>query len=312
VNTNVTKPGFGVVIPTRNRPVNIHRLVLSLEHSTLQPTICVIIDSSDFSYDISSRNFQIIFVTPGVRGQVQQRNYGILLLQDFPDIEYVMFLDDDIVVAPSCLQEAMTAVEKYASLDTAFVGFALNIVNLKKSSHILRRLLLHPPNPGRVSQSAFCSSLSNLDYDMECEWVLGGAAVWSKKFLSRHLNDYPFKGKAYSEDLYYSSLVRNQARFFALARAKCRHEDNYEIASVPNSFRVAYREGVNDTRIRIYLAKRFPQYSVYLATLHTIWVSFVGVCFGIFSLNRNSCALGMGRLTGLFLPITELDLPARR
>jgi hypothetical protein len=28
-----------------------------------------------------------------------------------------------------------------------------------------------------VSELAFCSSLSNLDYDMECEWVLGTEVV---------------------------------------------------------------------------------------------------------------------------------------
>ena len=289
----------GIVVPTRSRPENIANLLASIEKSTIHPAVCVIVDSSDFVYEIPVCSFPLLFETPGIRGQVNQRNYGIRLLKKFGNVEYALLLDDDIVLEPEAISEAIAGIERYVHNDPGFVGFALNVINLRKSNHIYRRLLLHPKKPGAVTTSTFCSSLSNLDNDTECDWVLGGAAVWNLDFLIKNPSDYPFSGKAYSEDLYYCSTVRDHARFAALSRARCAHVDHYEIKKADNISRLAYIEGVNDAKIRVFIAKSFRQYSVLMTGIHILWVGFLGVVFGSASLDRTAFMLGIGRITGL-------------
>lgn len=292
-----TKLGF--VVPTRNRPGNIVKLLASIEKSTVYPAVCVIVDSSDFGYEIPSFSFPILFETPSIRGQVKQRNYGIGILREFGKIEYAFLIDDDMVLEPEAIREAVEGVERYVRISPKFVGFALNITNLRKSNHIFRRLMLYPKKSGMVTMSTANSSLSNLDCDTECDWVLGGAAVWNLDFLIKNPNDYPFSGKAYGEDLYYCSTVHDRARFAALSRSRCSHVDHYEIKKAENISRSAYIAGVNDTKIRMFIAKSFRQYSVFMTGIHILWVGFLGVVFGSALLDRAAFMLGIGRITGL-------------
>lgn len=290
---------IGIVVPTRNRPENIANLLASIEKSSIYPAVCIIVDASDFSYETPACSFPLLFETPSIRGQVKQRNYGIHLLREFGNVEYALLLDDDIVLEPDTIHEAIAGVGRYVSNDPGFVGFALNIINLRKSNHLFRRLLLYPKKPGIVTMSTFNSSLSNLDSDIESDWVLGGAALWNLDFLIRNPSDYPFSGKAYSEDLYYCSMVRCHARFAALSKAKCAHVDPYEIRNSDNICRSAYREGVNDAQIRVFIAKSFRQYSVPMTAIHILWVGFLGTMFGLALLDCAAFMLGIGRITGL-------------
>ena len=143
--TNNTK--VGIVVPTRNRPENIKNFLASIERSSIHPAVCVV-DSSDSAYELPVCSFPLLFETPGIRGQVNQRNYGIHLLKKFGGVEYALLLDDDIVLKPEAISEAMDGIKRYVRNDPGFVGFALNVINLRKSNHIYRRLLLHPKGLG--------------------------------------------------------------------------------------------------------------------------------------------------------------------
>jgi glycosyltransferase involved in cell wall biosynthesis len=295
----VTNKNIGIVVPTRNRPENIKNLLVSIEGSSVHPAVCIIVDWSDEAYDLPSCSFPILFETPGIRGQVHQRNFGIRKLSEFGAVKYALLLDDDILLEPDTIAETLAGIARYEAVSKDFVGFALNITNLRNANHVFRRLLLHPRKPGAVSRSTFNSSLSNPDSDLECSWVLGGAAAWSLPFLVKNPSDYPFPGKAYSEDLYYCSMVRESARFAAFAKARCRHVDYYELRASENVFRSAYREGVSDTKIRMSIARKFRQYSTLLTAMHVVWVGAVGMTFGAAALDRAALGVGIGRIIGL-------------
>jgi glycosyltransferase involved in cell wall biosynthesis len=288
---------IGIVVPTRNRPSNLAELLTSIERSTIHPAICVVVDASDFDYDLPACTFPLKFTKPCVRGQVKQRNYGIALLKSFGHINYALLLDDDILLDKDAINEALAGAARYANEDPRFVGFALNIVNIGNSSRLSRTLLFHPKKPGVVTRATFGSSLCNLDDDTECRWVLGGAALWNLNFLIQNPNNYPVEGKAFGEDFYYCSLVQAKARFAALAQAKCMHMDQYEINA--DNCRVSLREGISDTNVRLFIARRFPQYSITLTIFHILWVGFLGGVIGIFTGRCNTLMFGVGRLIGL-------------
>lgn len=293
---------IGIVVPTRNRPLNVAKFLAAVERSTIYPAVCIIVDASDFDYDVPACTFPLRLMKPGLRGQVKQRNYGINLLKEFGNIEYALLLDDDILLEQDAISEALAGAARYVSQDSGFVGFALNIVNMGTSSRLSRRLLLHPKQPGVVTRAAFGSSLCNLDRDIECGWVLGGAALWNLDFLIENPNDYPLPGKAYGEDLYYCSMVYAHARFAAFSKARCLHMDQYEIKSTIYSCRSLFRESVSDSKARMFIARKFPQYSVSLTIMHILWVGFLGVISGIATFKCEAIVFGAGRIVGLLKP----------
>lgn len=292
-------PRIGVVVPTRNKHLNVISLLASLEKSTIHPAACIIVDASDYDYDVPFCSFHLEVLKPGIRGQVMQRNYGISVLGNIDTIEYVITLDDDIVIESDTIANAIVGIAEFTSLDSQFVGFSLNITNMKNSNGFLRRLIFHPKTPGVVTSAAFGSSLCNVSESVECGWVLGGAAIWNLCFINKNINDYPLSGKAYAEDFYFCSKIREQARFAVLANAKCLHIDQYENKAKGVDCRFYFREGFNDTKARIFIAKKFRQYSVVLAVLHTSWVGFLGVLSGALMFNSKSIAFGFGRIAGI-------------
>lgn len=288
---------IGIVVPTRNRSSNVSKFLEAVEKSTIHPAICIIVDASDYDYAVPFCTFNLRLVSPGLRGQVKQRNYGVNILKDFGNIEYALLLDDDILLEPETIAEALAGAARYVRKDPGFVGFALNIVNMGNSARLARRLLFHPQKPGVVSRAAFGSSLCNLDRDIECGWVLGGAALWNLDFLIQNPNNYPILGKAYGEDFYYCSMVRAHARFAALSKARCMHIDQYGINA--SNCRSLLGEGISDTNVRMFIARRFSQYSITLTIIHVLWVGFLGAIFGMITGRCGTFMFGMGRLIGL-------------
>lgn len=289
---------FAIVVPTRNRPENVKNLLASIERSTIHPARCVVVDSSDFHYDLPTFSFPVLLATPKIVGQVGQRNYGVRLLNEGVSVDYVFTLDDDIIVEPESIGAALNGIRNFERIDHKFVGFALNIINMGSSASFFRRCMLYPRRPGVVTKSAFNSSLGSLESDMECDWVVGGAAVWRMDFISKNPSDYPFAGKAYAEDLYYCAKVRSRARFGAICNAKCSHLDSYGTRASGDVSYTAYREGFSDSSIRIHIAKIFPQFCAVLAVFHMLWVGLLGVGHGILFLDRAAFFLGVGRVAG--------------
>jgi len=296
---------FGIVVPTRNRPLNLINLLKSIEKCTLHPVACIVVDFSDFDYDLPECTFPVFFERPGIVGQVKQRNYGIKLLYKLKLVDYVLLLDDDIILEADSIFESISTATRYVQKDLRFVGFSLNVINLKSSNDILRKILFYPKKPGVVLSTTFNSSLCNLYKDIECDWVLGGAALWNLDFLNQHPNKYPFSGKAFGEDLFYCSQVKNVARFAASLNAKCSHIDLYLESPINNSFRVIYNGGVSETNMRLYLARSFTMYSTFLTIVHIIWSGFLGIGYGLMTLSAKHSALALGRIAGVFKQILK-------
>jgi glycosyltransferase involved in cell wall biosynthesis len=289
---------FAIVIPTKNRPKNLKNLIQSLCESLLKPVIVIIVDSSDNFGKLNSSYLNIIYENPNIIGQVKQRNYGIKKLIDNYDVDYILCLDDDILLFKSTLTELFNGVDKFRKIDSSFIGFSLNIVNNKSAKSFSRRILMYSKIPGKITKSAYNSSLSSDDCDIESDWVLGGATLWSKEFLKSNINDYPFSGKAYGEDLYYSSKIRSIARFAVIESARCLHNDIYESEKNFLFNNNSFVEGYRDSQARFFIANSFPQYSLIMSILHTLWIGSLGFIGGIFKFNGNIMLLSLGRIFG--------------
>lgn len=174
-------------------------------------------DVADRVAALATGNVSIVKV-PGW-GQVRQRAYGFSLVK-YP---YVLQIDDDVELEKPCLQRMVDFIGNRK--DVAVCPSLLDNITGKPSEHLskpkqnsgfLYKFLFKVIN-GQEGYQAGKISLAgvNMAHDAnatepyEVEWVPGGCVLHAKENLVT-VNYYPFKGKAFSEDLFHSVILRRK------------------------------------------------------------------------------------------------------
>lgn len=174
-------------------------------------------DIADRVAALATGNVSIIKV-PGW-GQVRQRACGFSQVK-YP---YVLQIDDDVELEMPCLKQMVDFIGNRK--DIAICPSLLDHITGKPSEHLskpkqesgyLYKLLFKVIN-GRKGYEAGKISLAgvNMAHDAnarepyEVDWVPGGCVLHIKENLVT-FNYYPFKGKAFSEDLFHSVILRRK------------------------------------------------------------------------------------------------------
>ncbi len=101
---------FAVVVPTRNRPAQLHRLLDSLSHQTRTDYHVVVVDQSDsVAADLKERvakNERLHLVEDQGRGASRARNVGCRSV----GADWVAYLDDDCVPEPDWAEALAAAI----------------------------------------------------------------------------------------------------------------------------------------------------------------------------------------------------------
>ena len=222
-------PTVSVVIPTLLSEPLLLECLRSLSQQTVLPTEIIIVYTESFPHEPSLlaelkcliAPFCIrIFRTP-VGGQVQQRTYGISRSTS----DFLLCLDDDVTLCPS-------AIETFLFYSTGFnaktsVAFGPVYCSAQNSKPLVNpptllqsflRLLLDTLIGGASFGSSKFGSISpSLQVyphppqylELPCQRVsfLPGGCLFIKRSDAITSNYYPFKGKAYCEDIILSLLL---------------------------------------------------------------------------------------------------------
>lgn len=207
---------ISVVIPTLGG-IQLKETIEALQNSSIRPMeilICIP-DSSELLADIDlSDNVEIIRIKK--KGQVYQRATGFIAAKG----DFVLQIDDDFVlkndaieklvfclngsdekaaVAPAILWEN-TNISAFASNSSTILGKASDWIMNGKGGY----------QPGAVSLSGVGFGLNFNDKTQDktqSEWLPGGCILHRSDDLVTQ-DYFPFSGKAYSEDLIHSFLLR--------------------------------------------------------------------------------------------------------
>lgn len=212
-------------------------------------------------------------VKTNIRGQVAQRAIGFQKAGE----TLVLQLDDDILVRETCLQNMAEYITRYA--DVAVGPKMYDIKTHKYHSfmipdtakqHWFERLLYWVINgtkgyqPGQISKAGINMGVPDEPNDWnDIGWLSGGCILHRKENLILD-NYYPFKGKAYSEDLFHSVLlIRNGVRMQRCGAAICDVDFSSNSAVDPVTFFKLYLvyartmtrfvTEINGSHLRLYL-----------------------------------------------------------
>ena len=221
---------ISILIPTRNRPDKLERLLESLTRSTVTPHEVLVVSSGQSIRSVVSRfkkSLPLKHMHTTLVGQISQKRLGIDNLSD--DIDWCLFLDDDLILGSTAIQEALLSISKFP--DHEIIGIGLSLPVTSRASNVSRFFklagsffYLYSNVPGKVLRSGYASSYSEQKNDCFSEW-LNGASMWRANILSLYGNYLPSTKHATCEDLIFSFSTRKFGKLLFSSKAKAFFQD---------------------------------------------------------------------------------------
>lgn len=221
---------FAVLIPTRNRPEKVIKLLNSILTSTLLPSQIVIVASGDNIFS-QLDNFQsrlpITYLHTECSGQINQKKIGITLLKR--DIEWCLFLDDDLLIDEATVETAFKEGKRIGLAGLSGIGFSLPVTSRMPSSSKFVRLIgsifgIASTPLGKVLVSGHAVSYMQSNKTIETEW-LNGASMWRTQLLKLYGKGLPSTKYAACEDLVFSYPLRKLGKLIYVPEAKIYFQD---------------------------------------------------------------------------------------
>lgn len=248
---------IGYVVPTKDRPDDLRKLLISLANQSVLPEQIVIVDGSDEPVvDLVAEfdDLPLTYVREYPPSLARQRNAGIAALHQ--KISIAGYLDDDLELAPDATEKIQAF---WAGSAQEVGGAAFTILNQPVRGRIPSLLseffLLNSQSQGKVLPSGFASSISPRGETLATDWLYGGATLWRRAVFETYHYDEWYVGHGYLEDLDYSHRVAQDYELYVVADAHCWHW--------PSPIRMAQNEilGVQQILNRVYFFRKIGRFN---------------------------------------------------
>ena len=272
-------PQFSVVIATLGGATLVET-ISALNGGSIQPAeilVCIPVEEAASVSDLKTGNVRLVVTS--CRGQVAQRAVGFRSVKH----DYVLQLDDDMLVAPDCVEQLMAtlkAVYGKTVLSPALIDVesGQSLYQRPKRTKLLSAMYYWLMNgsagyrPGCVLRSGVAIGV---DYRratsrlVEVEWLPGGCVMHRKENLVVE-NYYPFPGKAHGEDVIHSWCLRQMGCTLLIdTLAKCKTRTPV----LPESFGEGVRCAGQILRVQRYYMTKMSRQSFSLYFSYAVNVS---------------------------------------
>ena len=288
-----------LIIPTRNRSKNLLDLLNNLFLLKLKFKEILVIDSSvnTESKIIKSyckkKKIRYFFSKPSTS---YQRNLG---LKKSKKNNYIMFMDDDVVVTKNTFVEMNKCINKN-NYNPSIAGFGFNQIDFEKKSifekikknKIVEYLNIYSSIPGRVSSSGWHSKILNLKEDILADWVFTTICIFKRYEIKDFKFDESFGKYSYLEDLDFSlNLKKIKKKIYISSKARFKHPQNID--------RSGFNFGIVEINNRFKIIKKHN-----LSKKHFIFGCIIRFIISILKSvpsNRKYFLRAVGNIYGLFL-----------
>lgn len=293
-----------LIIPTKDRPNKIIRLLKKLSINKIKFNEILVIDSSKKFYSKKIKSFcekkkyKYFYSKPSTS---LQRNIG---LKKSKLNKFIMFMDDDVILFKDTFRNMNNCIEKNKN-DTSIAAFGFNqIENVKenffekiKKVRLIELLNIYPSTPGSVSQSGWHSKIINLKKDVFGEWIFTTICIYKKKDIVGLKFDKTFGKYSYLEDLDFSlNLKKKNKRIFISSKAKFRHPENID----RSGFNFGKIEVLN--RFKIVTKHKLSKKLFFIGSILRLMISMIkSLTFNIKYLLR-----AIGNIFGFFILLFKL------
>jgi len=294
------KSGLALIIPTRNRPDLLRRLLANLEKVSLKPDAIIIVDSSDAGnyFELKSEVIKIHQIMTEYKSAAIQRNIGLDYLfyhKNAKDIRFISFLDDDVMVPNDYFElvlKGFTQINDCVGLSGIAKTSENTRIKIKRSR--LTDWIGITGNPGILTGAAVNISPIGLREKTEVDWLIG-CSTWKADCFQNLRFESDFFGQSIFEDVIISARARKLGKLICDPSIVLRHD--LAIEGRPMT-KVYYTNWViNRSRIFSYDVPNLSKYKFWLLTLLLLANSVLLAPFSTY--NRDKFA-------GLVLGATQL------
>lgn len=299
INSKYSSSDLALIVPTKNRPIQICKLLTSLAGQSQKPGLTVLIDHGGEAEAICKDfigRLEIIYINSSIAGQIYQRNLGIKIAND--RYQLIGFLDDDLVLEGDAISE-MVNFWNIAPHDTKGVGF--NIVNCPpfKFSRLLGVLGMSSRKPGAILKTGYNVSIQNISENIRSEWLGGGYTVWSTDILNIFKQEEIKTSWAIGEDVRFSYPIGKRFKLFVCSKAMVNHEHVYD-QYARNT--VHFSRGKKGVVAHRYFIEQYPED---FSTLLFFWMSLGKLClrigYALMRISWSELMRGAGEMAGIFI-----------
>lgn len=292
------KENFAVIIPTKDRPAELGRLLKSISGQDVKPRQIIVVDGSvDPVKAVTDayKGLKVEYLRLVPASLTAQRNAGIRALDK--DITLAAFLDDDIILEDGSVGN-MIRFWEHAPGDVAGAAFNNILEEYKVPGVFEKFFIVNGENPGRVLKSGFQSRPYPVNGDTRVEWLPGYAMVFKRDVLKDYLFDERYSGYARYEDVDISYRIGKRYKLYVVADAGVRHLTGPE--GLDFSCPLGRMEVVN----RLYFVRKNPELSSLCCYWALIGILINNALRGVFFGDRRRLLRAKGNLAGLFARAT--------
>ena len=253
---------ISIIIPTKDRPYKIKRLLNQLYNNKFFFNEILVVDSSNVDnkrkliFIIKQAELNIKLIN-SIASISVQRNKGLKNMKK--SNKFFMFLDDDIVFKKNSFVEMKKFIKKNEKL---YIGYGFNLISKIdygflesiKRNKIMEKFGIYNTKIGKIVPSGWQTKINNVKQNQEVEWLSTQAAIYKNKKKKLYFDNF-FKGYSYLEDLDYSYRMSNFGNLIVVKKAMYYHNNNIE----RKSFSFGQKEFIN----RYYFIKKNKIYTSY-------------------------------------------------
>jgi hypothetical protein len=243
-----------IVIPTRNRIVELTNTLNFLESNKFFFKKIVIVDSSNS--EIKNKIKKIvrkynanIKVVDSEASTCIQRNVGFKFIQNN---KYIMFLDDDNIFFPNAFHK----MKNFLKDNRDFFGVAFNqvykekknILDSFKKNYIMNKLGIYNLDNGEIAASGWQSRFINFKNNKIVQWLPTRAVIYKSKAVKNIRFDKKLGVYGYLEDLDFSLQLKKKGNLMVCSDAKYTHDQSI--------IRPGFQFGKKELRNRYYIVKK--------------------------------------------------------
>ena len=288
---------IAIIIPTRNRPEEVRRLLKSIYELDCEIGRIIIVASGQDIQKVVMKFKNILPVEyySSERGQIRQRNHGISLLGD--STKLVATMDDDTTFKKTAVTEI---IKFWNSVEPETAGVGFNIVNYPSHRHTWIRSIfgVSVPEPGRVLKSGFNTPITNIMKNIRTEWLNGGTTVWRQDILKKYEHREIRSKWAVCEDLIYSYPIGKKYPMYICSNACVEIEDVVLRNPVNNVYKM---RGINLVLWQFYFVSSNKEMSVTLFVYRIILQTLISLIKWSFHKDLSRFFFASGLLKGLFM-----------
>lgn len=211
-----------VIIPTLDGK-NIYKTIKSLNLGILKPKKIICVYYYKFNFRKIKKIFKnILFVKSNIKNQVQQRILGY----KYSNSNYILQLDDDIILNKKTLlnlYKNKIILGKKSIVGPVFLdldGRSMHKLETNRNffTNIYKYLICDASygekKIGTVTSLGIAYGINSKTKKkiIKTEWLPGGCILFSRDILKERFDPFEFKGKSYSEDVFFS-LQRIEKKF---------------------------------------------------------------------------------------------------